>query len=182
MGSYIKSDEYKSINPNNKVPSITDGTFSLFESHAILRYLHTTRNVADHWYPSNPEMNAKVNEYLDWHHAGTRVGAAGYFFNNYMFTLRGKPLPQQAIKEARFALEKALGLIENYWLKDPNQKFLVGNEITIADLSFVCEIMQLETVGFEIKEKWPKTSKYIEGIMGIKEFEEVHKFPISKMK
>jgi glutathione S-transferase len=34
------SDEFKKINPNGKVPAILDGSFNLFESHTILRYLH----------------------------------------------------------------------------------------------------------------------------------------------
>ena len=38
-------------------------------------------NLPDHWYPTNPERRAKVDEYLDWHHTNTRAGAAMYFAN-----------------------------------------------------------------------------------------------------
>lgn len=36
-----KTEEFKKINPNQKVPAITDTAngFNLFESHAILKYL-----------------------------------------------------------------------------------------------------------------------------------------------
>jgi glutathione S-transferase len=34
------SKEYKTVNPNGKVPAINDNGFKLFESNTILRYLH----------------------------------------------------------------------------------------------------------------------------------------------
>ena len=34
------SEDFKKVNPNAKVPAITDGDVNLFESHTILRYLH----------------------------------------------------------------------------------------------------------------------------------------------
>jgi len=52
-----------------------------FFSASIMRYLVSKYNLPDHWYPSNPEHRAKVDEYLDWHHLNTRAGAGGYFAN-----------------------------------------------------------------------------------------------------
>ncbi len=53
-----KTPEYKKINPNMKVPALTnklaDGTiFKLFESNAMLIYLSESKGVADHWYPKD---------------------------------------------------------------------------------------------------------------------------------
>jgi glutathione S-transferase len=53
------SPEFKKINPNGKVPAISDRredgqVVNMFESHAILKYLCATRNVEDHWYPKDP--------------------------------------------------------------------------------------------------------------------------------
>ncbi len=89
------SPEFKKINPNGKVPAMTDmhGKINLFESHAILKYLHESRGSPDHWYPKDPRKRAKVDEYLDWHHNGLRLGAGGYFFRKYVSPLTGKPAP-----------------------------------------------------------------------------------------
>lgn len=46
-----------------------------------MRYLVSKYNLPDHWYPSNIERRAKVDEYLDWHHTNTRAGATGFFAN-----------------------------------------------------------------------------------------------------
>ena len=35
----LKTDDYTKINPNQMIPSLRDGQFSLWESHAIVRYL-----------------------------------------------------------------------------------------------------------------------------------------------
>jgi len=34
------SQEYKRLNPNGKVPALLNGEFSLFESHAMMIYIH----------------------------------------------------------------------------------------------------------------------------------------------
>ena len=47
-----KTPEYAAVNPAQQVPAITDGDYSLFESHAILRYLATTRPSLNAYYPS----------------------------------------------------------------------------------------------------------------------------------
>jgi len=43
----------------------TGETFNLAQSTAILRYLATSRGVADHWYPKEPRARAQVDMYLD---------------------------------------------------------------------------------------------------------------------
>ena len=39
-----RSPEFLKINPLGQVPAMKDGEFCLREGHAILKYLHTTRN------------------------------------------------------------------------------------------------------------------------------------------
>lgn len=54
----------------------------------------------------------------------------------------------EAVKQAEKLLMQSLGVIESVWLKG-DAKFLLGNpQPSIADLSLVCEIMQLEVCLF----------------------------------
>ena len=49
---------YEKLNPFKQVPAMKDvsnGGFVLYESHAIMRYLHASRKCEDHWYPKNPK-------------------------------------------------------------------------------------------------------------------------------
>uniref|UniRef100_A0A0E0BKR5 Glutathione S-transferase n=1 Tax=Oryza glumipatula TaxID=40148 RepID=A0A0E0BKR5_9ORYZ len=141
------SPQFKKINPMGQVPAIVDGRFRLFESHAILRYLATVfPGVADHWYPADLFTRAKLEAILDWHHSNLRRGAATFILNTVLAPSLGLPSSPQAAKEAEKVLFRSLRLIESMWLKG-NAKFLMGNpQLSIADLSLVCEIMQLEVL------------------------------------
>ncbi|MCD7448588.1 Glutathione S-transferase theta-1 [Datura stramonium] len=140
-----RSPEYEEVNPMKQVPAIVHGTFKLFESHAILRYLASAfPGVADHWYPSDLQKRAKVECVLDWHHSNLRRGSVGYIFNTVLAPAFGLPLNPQVAAEGKKILSASLATIDTYWLQKDG-KFLLGNsQPSLADLSLVCEIMQLE--------------------------------------
>lgn len=141
--------EYKAINPMYQVPAIADGRFKLFESHAILIYISCAfPGVASHWYPGDLSKRAKIHSVLDWHHSNLRRGAAGLVFNTLLAPIKGLPLNPQVAKESEQILIRSLSKLENFWLKDG--RFLVGSsKPSIADLSLVCELMQLELLSEE---------------------------------
>ena len=152
-----RDPEYRKINPNMKVPAIQDTvetsdgkseTFSLFESHAIMRYLHESRGTPDHWYPVDPKQRAKVNEYLDWHHLNLRQGAEGFLLLRFINPfITGKRCSEEKLNEHIEGLKNSLDMIENNWLKaGEDHKFLFGYQISIADLSAASEIAQLHAV------------------------------------
>nr|ACC93946.1 glutathione S-transferase [Panax ginseng] len=140
-----KSPEYKEINPMGNVPAIVDGKFKLFESHAILVYLACAfPGVADHWYPADLFKRAKIDSVLHWHHTTLRRGAAPLVLNSRLAPVFGLPLNLQAAAEAEKVLTRSLAMIESIWLEGKG-RFLLGSfKPSIADLSLVCEIMQLE--------------------------------------
>lgn len=64
--------------------------------------------------------------------------------NTVLAPFLGRPLNPKAAAEAENLLSKSLSTLETFWLKD-NSKFLLGsNQPSIADLSLVCELMQLQ--------------------------------------
>ncbi|XP_071726420.1 glutathione S-transferase T1-like [Rutidosis leptorrhynchoides] len=136
--------EYKAINPMYKVPAIVDGRFKLFESHAILIYISCAfPGVASHWYPSDLFKRSKIHSVLDWHHSNLRRGTVGLVFNSVLGPLNGLPSKPEAAIEGEKILMKSLSKLETVWLKDG--RFLVGSsQPSIADISLVCEVMQLE--------------------------------------
>ncbi|KAL6556385.1 hypothetical protein OROGR_005673 [Orobanche gracilis] len=140
-----RSPEFAEINPMKQVPAIVHGDFKLFESHAILTYLASAfPGVADHWYPVDVRKRAKIHSVLDWHHSNLRRGSVGYAFNDSIAVAFGLPLNPKAAAEGEKLLSASLATIKTYWLEE-DKPFLLGNsEPSIADLSLVCEIMQLE--------------------------------------
>ncbi|KAL7594265.1 hypothetical protein Lser_V15G27658 [Lactuca serriola] len=138
------SPEYKAINPMHQVPAIVDGRFKLFESHAILIYICSAfPGVASHWYPGDLSKRAKIHSVLDWHHSNLRRGSAGLVFNTILAHNDAHHAYPQVVNQAEGILMKSLNKLETFWLKDG--RFLVGSsQPSIADISLVCEIMQLQ--------------------------------------
>ncbi|KAJ0480073.1 putative glutathione transferase [Helianthus annuus] len=172
--------EYKAINPMSQVPTIVDGDFTLFESHSILIYLCCKYpRVASHWYPSDLVERAKVHSVLDWHHANLRRGSVGVIVNNVLLPLNGVPSNPQLAKEAEKTLEKALTILETFWLKDG--PFLAGrSQPSIADLNLVSEVMELELLSEELHDRilspYKKVLQWVEDTKSATapHFEEIH--------
>ena len=56
---------YRALNPNGLVPTLEDGGFVLWESHAIIRYL-AVKASSEALYPPEIRQRATVDQWLDW--------------------------------------------------------------------------------------------------------------------
>ena len=75
-----RTPEFEKISFSKTVPVLKEGEFTLSGSHAIMRFICDTREVADNWFPKDPKKRALVDEYLDWHHSNLRSGVTGQVF------------------------------------------------------------------------------------------------------
>ncbi|CDW75323.1 glutathione s-transferase domain-containing protein [Stylonychia lemnae] len=156
--------EFKKINPIQQIPAIkeidtqTGEEWTLGESHAILRYLINTRQLPDHWYPKEPRLRAKVDQYLDWHHTFLRQGSSIFVFMKlFAPKLFQKTLPEEQLKFQFTYLTRSLSLMER-WLAQ--SKYLCGEQMTIADISAACELIQTKFIAFDLA-KWPKVQAWL---------------------
>ena len=95
-------------------------------------------------YPADLFTRAKIESILDWHHSNLRRGAATLVMHTALAPFLGLTTSHEAVKQAEKLVMQSLGVIESVWLKG-DAKFLLGSpQPSIADLSLVCEIMQLE--------------------------------------
>jgi len=172
-----QTPEFAKLNPNKKIPILTekDG-FVLYESNAILAYLANKYKWTD-WYPTEPRIRAKVDQYLHWHHHNTRQTATLETFAQYILVMRKIKEPAQA-KEAleanRKNLEKTLGFLDQQ-LKD--SPFLAGKEYpkpTIADLNAYCEIGQLRLLDMYDFKAFPNVVRWMIAMEKLPGFEESH--------
>jgi glutathione S-transferase len=127
-----KGPEYLKINPNGTVPSAIDGDCAITESNAILQY------AADHsenpqYYPKDLKQRAHVNRWLLWE-------ASAWFPSCYVYLVEYvvKPLlkaePDQSVIDTQAPKWHLQAAILDAQLA--KTKWLVGDEVTIADSSY----------------------------------------------
>ncbi|KAI8036387.1 glutathione S-transferase theta-1 [Drosophila gunungcola] len=158
------TDEYKKINRFQKVPAIVDGDFHLAETIAIIRYLADKGQLDEKLYPKSLEARARVDEFLEWQHLNIRLACSMFFRDAWLFPINGlaaKPKPER-IQELIEGVETNLGLLELIWLE---KDFLVGQQMTVADLVGASEINQLKIFHYKVDEKkFPKVAKWLDRV------------------
>ncbi|KAF4113821.1 hypothetical protein G5714_006366 [Onychostoma macrolepis] len=99
-------------------------------------------NAPDHWYPKLSQKRAQVDEYTAWHHGNTRMHISTIFLQEVRFPMLGVPTNPAKFEKALKELDGTLNMLENMFLK--RQTFLCGEDISLADLLAVCELMQAD--------------------------------------
>lgn len=176
-GEHYK-EPYASLNPNRMVPMLEDGDLRLTESSAILKYL--ADKVSSPAYPKDLKQRAKVNEMMDWLNTN--------FYREYAYNLIYPQLfphmkrPNEEVQKAtlEWGKERAKGwlqLLNDHWI-GPNNQYLCGNQITIADYlgaAFVTlgEIVRCDFSPYPNVQRWlgnmrklktwPKVNEVFEG-------------------
>ena len=176
-GEHYK-EPYASLNPNRLVPMLEDGDLRLTESSAILKYL--ADKVGSPAYPKDLKQRAKVNEMMDWLNTN--------FYREYAYNLIYPQLfphmkrPNEEVQKAtlEWGKERAKGwlqILNDHWI-GPNNQYLCGNQITIADYlgaAFVTlgEIVRCDFSPYPNVQRWlgnmrklktwPKVNEVFEG-------------------
>ncbi|KAI4902479.1 hypothetical protein NFI96_018826 [Prochilodus magdalenae] len=170
------SEEFGKINPLRKAPAIRDGDFCLAESVAIMMYLAEKYKTPDHWLPADLQKRAKVNEYLSWQHSAMRPHGSKIFWLKLMIPkVMGIEVPKEKMDAALEDLNGSLKFLEEVFLQD--KPFIAGDQISLADLVAIVEIMQPVGAGLDVFETRPKLSAWrdrVRNAIGADLFDEAH--------
>ena len=131
-GEHMKPP-YTDLNPNSLVPMIEDGDLRLTESSAILKYL--ADKIGSPAYPKDLKQRAKVNEVMDWLNT--------QFYRDFGYGLvypqlfphhkrRSDEAHAGAVAWGQQGAKNWLQILNDHWI-GPNNQYLCGNELTIAD-------------------------------------------------
>lgn len=172
------NEEFTKVNRFQKVPVIDDNGFVLRESVPILKYLTLKYKLEDHWYPSDFQQQIKVDEYLHWQHANTRLNAAMIFRTIIIDPYRtGKPMKWNVVEHFKGEVSKTVEHLEKDFLRDG--PYLCNQPaISICDILGACELMQLNGVYEEqVYESNATVKKWMEQVKKdlAPHFEEAHK-------
>jgi len=132
---------YLAINPNGVVPTLRDGKFVLWESNAIMQYLAAKRPANLLW-PVDEQVRADISRWQCWELAHWTPAVSVYLRENMFKKLKnwGDPDPAEIKKgDEKF---HPLARVLDEQLAD--QDYLVGNALTLADIS-VCAFLMYAT-------------------------------------
>jgi glutathione S-transferase len=126
--------DYKRMNPTGLVPTIEDDGFTLWESHAIVRYL-AAKHGAGTLCPTDARQRADADRWMDWTHSFSRE------FQRPVFWPLVRTPPEQrdskAIAEAVRKCGEMLAVPEQTLRQRP---FLGGSALTMGDIPLGCHV------------------------------------------
>nr|UQS35834.1 glutathione-S-transferase epsilon 2 [Plodia interpunctella] len=129
-------DDFVKINPQHTVPTLKDDDFVLWDSHAIAGYLVAKYGADDSLYPNDPKRRALVDQRLHFD-TGILFPSLRGTVEPIFFWGEKSPRPENLEK-----IEKAYGFTESF-LTSP---WLVGGEVTLADICCVATISSMNEV------------------------------------
>ena len=133
-GRLYKTDAFLAAHPFGTVPAAfsPDGKVGIFESNSIARTVARLRRSGPALYGTDPYDAARVDSFLDVSLVFARDG------QTYLLALGSGDIDKDIHSSAASAFETYLSGIDAALA--PNRKYLVGNDLTLADIVFAAEL------------------------------------------
>ncbi|MCE9680574.1 glutathione S-transferase family protein [Shewanella sp. AS1] len=124
-----RSAQFLSINPGGKVPVLVDDDFVLTESAAICLYLAEKYGQGKLLPQAGTAQSAKHHEWVSF--IITELEQPLWTMGKHRFALPESQRQEVMLEVAKWEFDKAAALAES---KLPNTPFLLGDEISVADI------------------------------------------------
>jgi len=129
FGITNKTPEYLKKNPAGQIPVLDTPDGAIFESNAITYYVARVGTDAAGLLGATPYANAQVDQWANF--ARSRLEGLGDLF---MFAIGRGEFNQQKFDEAKKKVGDAFAVLNTHFEHHPNNKFLIGDRITVADI------------------------------------------------
>lgn len=164
--------EYLAMNPNGLVPTIDDGGFILWESHAIVRYLARKYGDGTLW-PSDLRACADADRWMEWY--STTLGPHLWVvFRNLLRTPPGQR-DMAAVEGARKALIASFDIANNHL---QSRSYMTGAAFTMADILVGVGVYRWFVLPIE-RPSYPNLHAYYERLKHRSGYKEIVALPLS---
>lgn len=155
VSPFNQPDWFYSFNPLGRIPALKDGELTLADSSVICQYIEEKYSDITALLGQDAEQRAKVRwfeKYADYELAPLTTFTV--FQQRVINPSMGKPTDESALQ---LALNKTLPVHFDYLEKSlGNAEYFVGDTLTLADLAFTCQIINMEHGGECLDEsRWP---------------------------
>ena len=145
---------YLALNPNGKVPLLTDGSFALWESNTIVRYLSGKHGLGS-LCPASLEVRALAERWMDWQ-LSTLVLPVSVVFQN-LIRRSAAERDAGAIERNTLEADRAMTLLDEHLSHQP---YVAGEAFTMGDIPVGAtahrwlEIPDIDRPRFEAVRAW----------------------------
>lgn len=160
FGPDLASAEYTKLNPNQKIPTLVDGDFVLWESNAIMQYLATLKPEAG-LLPKDEKKRADVLRWQCWNMTHFAPAVGTFNWENLLRKMFGGGEPDAAkLAQAEKELTRFGTVLEQQLT---GRRYVTGDTLTVADLSLACTMMYRVPARVPL-EPFPQIRRFMESI------------------
>jgi glutathione S-transferase len=130
-GAFGKTDtaDYRAMNPTGLVPTLQEGTFTLWESNAILRYLAQTHAAGSALWPADAQARANIDRWMDAQQSVLNRPMSSVFWG-----LVRTPADQRDLSSIAASISDAAGAWRLVEAQLSRHDFIAGTEFTLCDI------------------------------------------------
>ena len=157
--------EYKAMNPNALVPTISDNGFILWESQAIVRYLARKHGLGT-LCPSDPNACADADRWMDWNATTLWPNLRPIFWN----LVRTPPEKRDMalVNDCRNKLAASMAILDAHLA---NRKYVIGDAFTMGDIPVGTAVQRWFNVPIE-RENFRNLDAYYQRLQGRSAFKQ----------
>jgi glutathione S-transferase len=165
-----RTPEFLALNPYGRVPVLTDGELTLWESHAILAYLGEK---AGKLWPTSAAGRADALRWLFFLSGHIAPPTTDLAFNRIAVKVLGLPSDEDAIARGEKALPAVISILEGQLA---NGTWLLGDDFTLVECAYGPVLNVIEKAGFSFG-AFPKVQAYLGTIRSRPAWQETPKLP-----
>jgi glutathione S-transferase len=125
----LDTPEFRAMNPHGRIPVINDNGTTVWESHAILRYLAASYGRGTFW-TDDPAIRSLSDRWMDWSQTALQPDfLIGVFWGFYR-----TPEPQRDLPEIKKNIDRCA---THFQLLDrvlAGRQFILGKQLSLADI------------------------------------------------
>lgn len=164
---------YLQLNPLGRIPAFKDGELCLADSSVICQYLEEAYEQTTRLYGNSAVERAQIRwleKYADYELAP--LTTFGVFRNRVLKPSSGQACNEESVQAA---LNEKLPPHFDYLERQLGDKpYFVGNQLSMADLAFACQLINMEHGGELIDAKrWPALAAHFGRVKGLASVESV---------